>query len=110
MAKLKRGEKTRAVREYIAGNPEASPKAIVAGLAATGMKIKLGLANSLKYGRRKPGRRKAPSVRVAARKSGRHATNGAVTVAQLIELKRFADSLGGLDHVRTALDALQQLR
>jgi hypothetical protein len=110
MAKLKRGEKTRAVREYIGANPEASPKEIVAGLATTGMKIKLGLASSLKYGKRKSGRRKTPSVRMAARKAGRQAANGAVTVEQLIEVKRFADSLGGLDHVRTALDALQQLR
>ncbi len=48
MARLKRGEETRAVREYFTANPTATPKEIVAGLAATGMKIKLGLANSLK--------------------------------------------------------------
>jgi len=109
MAKLKRGEKTKAVRDYMATNPSASPKEIVAGLAATGMKIKLGLANSLKYGRKarqKRGRRKTPSIRIAAR----HTKNGSVTVEQLIEVKKLADFLGGLDQIRAALDALEQLR
>jgi hypothetical protein len=106
MARLKRGEKTKAVREFLAANPTASPKEIVTGLAATGMKIKLGLANSLKYGKRKPGRRRAPTVAAAARRS----SNGAVTVDQLVEVKRLADSLGGIEHVRAALETLESLR
>jgi hypothetical protein len=105
MARLKRGVKTKAARDYIAVNPTASPKEIVAGLAATGMKIKLGLANGVKYGKRRPGRRKARTVASAARKT--HASNGAVSVAQLIELKRLADSIGGIEHVRTALETLE---
>jgi hypothetical protein len=86
MAKLKRGEKTQAGRDYLAAHPEASPKEIVAGLATTGMKIKLGLANSIKYskrGKKKAGRRgRAPTMTAAAR----HSSNGAVTVEQLIEV------------------------
>lgn len=105
MARLKRGEKTRAVREYITANPTASPKEIVAGLAATGMKIKLGLANSVKYAKRKPGRRKAPSVASVARR-----TSNGVTVDQLLEVKRLADSFGGIEHVRAALESLEMLR
>jgi hypothetical protein len=108
MAKLKRGEKTKAVRDYIAANPKASPKEIVAGLAATGMKIKLGLANSLKYGKRKPGRRRAATVASAARRT--RTSNGVVTVDQLLEVKRLADSIGGIEHIRTALEALEKLR
>jgi hypothetical protein len=111
MAKLKRGEKTQAARDYLAAHPEASPKEIVAGLATTGMKIKLGLANSIKYskprGKKKAGRRgRAPTITAAAR----HSSNGAVTVEQLIEVKKLADSIGGAEAVRSALDALEQLR
>jgi hypothetical protein len=106
MARLKRGEKTRVVREYITANPTASPKEIVTGLAATGMKIKLGLANSLKYAKRRPGRRRAPIVTSAARRT----SSGAVTVDQLLEVKRFADSFGGIGHVRAALESLEMLR
>src|SRR6266404_4018157 len=107
MAKLKRGEKTKAVREYLAANPTASPKEIVAGLAATGMKIKIGLANSLKYGKRKPGRRRRA---LTAASAARRTSNGAVTLDQLIEVKRLADSLGGVEHVRAALETLESLR
>lgn len=110
MAKLKRGEKTTAAREYLAAHPSASPKEIVAGLAATGMKIKLGLANSIKYNKRekKAGRRRGrtPVARVAARQL----SNGAVTIEQLIEVKKLSDSLGGVQQVRAALDALDMLR
>src|SRR5207302_6607402 len=106
MARLKRGEKTRVVREYIAANPTATPKEIVAGLATTGMKIKLGLANSLKYGKRKPGRRRSRTVASAARRAP--ATSGAVSVEQLFELKKLADVLGGTEQVRSALDVLEQ--
>jgi hypothetical protein len=73
------------------------------------MKIKLGLANSIKYSKRgKKGRRrvKAHAMQAAAR----HTKNGSVTVEQLIEVKKLADSLGGLEQVRSALDALEQLR
>jgi alkylhydroperoxidase/carboxymuconolactone decarboxylase family protein YurZ len=45
-------------------------------------------------------------LRVAAR----HTKNGSVTVEQLIEVKKLADSLGGSEQVRSALDALEQLR
>src|SRR4029077_12754697 len=110
MAKLKRGEKTQAARDYLAAHPEASPKEIVAGLATTGMKIKIGLANSIKYskrGKKKAGRRgRAPTMTAAAR----HSSNGAVTVEQLLEVKKLADSIGGAEQVRQALDALEMLR
>jgi hypothetical protein len=106
MAKLKRGEKTKAVRDYISANPTASPKAIVAGLAAIGMRIKLGLANSLKYSKRKPGKRPAPVVHAAARKTAA----AGVSIEQLIDVKRFADSIGGANLLRQALDTLEQLQ
>jgi hypothetical protein len=108
MAKLKRGAKTKAVRDYISANPTATPKEIVAGLATTGMKIKLGLANSLKYNKRKPKRRKSATVASAARRA--RTSGGAVTVDHLLEVKRLADSLGGADQVRRALETLEQLR
>jgi hypothetical protein len=108
MAKLKRGAKTKAVRDYIAANPKAAPKEIVAGLATTGMRIKLGLANSLKYSKKKRGRRKSATVASAARRT--RTSNGAVTIDQLLEVKRLTDSLGGPQQVRQALETLEQLR
>ena len=107
MARFKRGARTQAVREYLAENPQASPKAVVEGLKAKGVKVKVTLVNSIKYKKpAKAGRRRAPALRVAARK----ARSAGVTIEQLIEVKRLADSLGGADQVRQALEALTQLQ
>ncbi len=107
MARMKRGGKSQAVRDYLSENPNASPKEVVDGLMAKGVKVKVTLVNSIKY--KKPskiGRRRAPSHRMAARRS----SGATVTVEQLLEVKRLADLLGGAEHVRRALETLEQLR
>ena len=107
MARMKRGAKTQAVRDYISANPDAKPKAIVAGLKAQGLTVKLGLANSVKYSKRSKVRKgRTRAMHTAARRT----SSSAVTIEQLIEVKRFADSFGGADQVRQALDTLEQLR
>ncbi len=107
MARMKRGARSQAVRDYLQEHPEASPKQIVDGLKARGIKVKVTLVNSIKYKKpSKRGKRHAPSLRVAARKSG----GTELTVEQLLECKRLADSLGGVEHVRKAVEMLEQLR
>ncbi|MBW8885433.1 MAG: hypothetical protein JF612_11830 [Planctomycetia bacterium] len=107
MARFKRGAKTQAVRDYLAEHPEANPKAVVEGLKAEGMKVKITLVNGIKYNKsRKPGRRRAPVAHAAARRT----SSTRVSIDQLLEVKRFADSLGGADQLRHALDTLEQLR
>jgi hypothetical protein len=107
MARLKRGAKTQAVRDYISENPTVSPKEIVAGLASAGMKVKITLVRSIMYKKSsKPGKRRVPSVHAAARKTAAKA----MTIEKLVEVKRFADTFGGADQVRQALDALAQLQ
>jgi hypothetical protein len=103
---MKRGAKTQAIREYVAANPDQGPKDIVAGLKAQGMTVKPGLVSAVKYGKKDRKRSRRPSVRAAAR----HTKNGSVTVEQLIEVKKLADSIGSADQVRSALDTLEQLR
>ena len=104
---MKRGAKTQAIRDYIAENPDANPKAIVAGLQVRGITVKLGLANNVKYSKRsKTQKRRAPIVHAAARMT----TSPAMTFEQLVAVKKLADSLGGADNLRAALDALAQLQ
>lgn len=70
--------------------------------------VKPGLVSAVKYGKKNRKRSaRLPSVRVAARRT---ANNGSITVEQLIEVKKLADSIGGAEQVRSALDALEQLR
>src|SRR5258707_11014427 len=112
MATLKRGEKTQAARDYLTAHPEASPKEIVSGLAASGMKIKLGLANSIKYSKRvkKKHPKRAPGGQQVMRVAARKTNSGSLTISQLIEVKQFADTMGGMPQLRAAIDALDMLR
>lgn len=98
------------IRQFIARHPDAMPKAIELGLKQQGVKVSLGLISNVKYGsRKKTGKRRAmrtPAARIAARKT----PSRSVTIEQLLEVKRVADSIGGVVHVRAALDTLDQLR
>jgi hypothetical protein len=98
------------IRPFIARHPAAMPKAIELGLKQQGVNVSLGLISNVKYGsRKKSGKRRSlrtPATRIAARKT----PSRSVTVEQLLEVKRVADSLGGVVHVRAALDTLEQLR
>lgn len=109
MARLKRGAKTQAVRDYITQHPEAGPKAIVEGLKTQGMKVKITLVNGIKYNKRsKPGKRRRRGL--VAHSAARRTSMRAISLDQLLEVKRFADSLGGVDQLRKALDTLEQFR
>lgn len=107
MARMKRGAKTQAIREYIAAHPDQGPKDIVAGLKAAGMTVKPGLVSAVKYGKKDRKRSRRPSLRVAARRTS---SNGSITVEQLLSVKNIADAIGGIDHLRSALDTLDRLR
>lgn len=107
MAQMKRGAKTQAIREYLAANPAQGPKDIVAGLKAQGMTVRPGLVSAVKYGKSRAKKARRLTVRVAARRTSR---NGSITVEQLLEVKKLADSIGGVEQVQSALDMLEQLR
>jgi hypothetical protein len=98
------------IRRYIASHPDEKPKAIEHGLKQKGIKVSLALIGRVKYAKGakpRPGRRpRSHVVRVAARAI----PSMAVTFEQLLEVKRLADSLGGADQVRQALDNLDLLR
>ena len=100
--------KSEAIREYLNQQPGATPKEIVAALAQQGIKVSEGLAGNVKYtsakrGRVGRGRRGRPPGR-------RGGAGGALSAQDLLEAKKLADQLGGIDQARRALEALQQLR
>lgn len=106
-ARMKRGEKTQAVRDYLAKHSGANPTAVVDGLQAKGIKVKITLVRSfVQKQASKRGKRRAPVVHAAARKTARPG----VTLEQLVAVKQFADAFGGAENVRQALDTLEQLR
>ncbi len=101
------------IRHFIARNPAAGPKDIQAGLKAEGIQVSKHLISAVKYSKakRKSGKKarrmaRRATVQVAVRKT----PSTAMTIVQLLEVKKFADLFGGADQVRQALDTLQQLR
>ena len=97
------------IRQFIAKNPKAGPKGIQAGLKADGVIVKLGLISAVKYSKRhKLARRRSKTL--VAHSVARSLSSSAPTFEQLVQVKEIADSMGGTDQVRAALDALAQLQ
>jgi hypothetical protein len=98
------------IRQFMAKHPGAMPTEIEEGLKAAGIRVSRGLISNVKYGggkkKAKTRRGRRAMLHVAARKT----PAVAVTIDQLLEVKRTADSLGGADLVRRALETLEQLR
>lgn len=91
------------IRAYLEQNPAAKPKEIQEALAKQGFKVATGLISNVKYHFEK--KRPAKAGRGARR------TEGALpSVDQLLQVKDLAKSLGGLDQLRRAADALAQLQ
>lgn len=107
MAKKKKtrdGSKSAAVRDYIASHPDAKPKEIYEALTKQGVKLSLALVNAVKYKTAKPKKRPGRTKRKPAT-----ASTSSVSATELIEAKKLADSLGGIEKVREALELLDKL-
>lgn len=111
MAKKRTGKsKSQHIRDYLQEKPDATPNQIVDALKAKGITASVGLASNVKYtsGYRSKGGRKRK--RVLRRKPGRRAAGTQLTVQQLVEVKKLAGQLGGIEQARNALDALATLQ
>ena len=88
-----------AIRAYKDKNPDARPKAISEALAKEGMKVSAGYVSTvLSNERRKSGKRR----------KGKGARGGR-EYADLVQAKRLADAMGGIDKARSALNALAKI-
>lgn len=93
-----RGERSQAVRDHLQENPDQSPNQVVEALAKKGITVSTGLVSVIKY-------KKARKSRVIKK-----AKTKGVDLKQLIALKKLADEMGGMDQLKSAMDALEQLR
>jgi hypothetical protein len=108
MAKrVKRGQRSQAIRDYLSTHPSAGPKDVIAALKEQGVSVTVGLVSNVKYGgkKKKSRRGRAMTVRAAARRT----RTGSLSVDQLLEVKRFANSIGGAEQLCQALAMLEQL-
>jgi hypothetical protein len=125
MAKKKAGavNKSQAIRDYRKAHPKHKPKQIAEELSKGGVKVSAQfvstvLSNSKKKPVRKPGRPKAAAPtrrgRPAGTRRGRPPARSPkrsedLSVESLLRVKEVAEELGGIDDVRTALNALEEL-
>ena len=99
MAKAKRGEKSAAIRDYLAANPGTKTKDVVAALKQQGIRVSGQMVSTLK-GKFSGG----PARKRAAAKKNR-----SPSIEDLIEAKKLADRLGGVDKARAAIAVLAKL-
>ena len=100
--------KSEAVREYLAENPEAKPKAISEALAAKGIKVTPGAVSTIKFqATRKNGAPK--SKRVSRPAKARRTVGGAAAnrLKQLMATKDLVDQVGGVDQQRSCWTLLR---
>lgn len=119
MAKKSGGpNKSAAIREYVAANPEAKPKEIVDAMKSQGMDVSPAFVSTIKSksatgGNKKKkarggGRPKAPRAAASA-STARAGGGGELSVNQLVKAKKLADELGGVANARAVLEALEKI-
>jgi hypothetical protein len=102
MAK-RHGSKSAAIRDYIASNPNAKPKEILSVLKARGIDVSVGLISMVKYAKPKVGKKRGrPKGTAKTSASG-------LSADQLLAAKALADSMGGIQKTREALDLIEKL-
>ncbi|TWU10711.1 hypothetical protein [Allorhodopirellula heiligendammensis] len=125
MAKKKSSgvNKSQAIREYCAANPEAKPLEVAEAMKAIGIDVNAQFVSTVKSNSKKSkktGRRGRPagvSAKKAApaKKLGRPAASkarsnsGEVSLDSLINAKKLVEEMGGVDNARNAISVLEQL-
>jgi hypothetical protein len=94
--------KSQAIRDFLAGNPTADTKTVVAGLAEKGVKVAPTLVYFIKSKQRQA-KRRAKRDRVAA-SSRQMGSNNPVEV--VIRVKDLAREVGGIKNLKLLVDLL----
>ena len=112
MAKKSGVNKSKAIRDYYAANPNAKPMEVSAALKKKGVDVTPAFVSTIRSTSKKkktvgkPGRPAGTKNARPGRPSGR---GGEVSFASLLKVKSIVDEMGGVDEARAALDALEKL-
>ena len=99
--KKKKVNKTQAIKDALARSPSGSPSEIAAQLAESGIKVSAAYVSTVKSDAKRKGGK--------AKKSKRGPTDDLVSLPNLLEAKKFAEKIGGVQEARTLLDALKKI-
>jgi hypothetical protein len=98
MAKAKRGTKSAAIREYLAANPGTRTKDVIAALKQKGIRVSGPMVSTLKG-----------KLGGSVKKRAAAGHNQSPSIEDLIEAKKLADRLGGVDKASAAVAVLAKL-
>ncbi|WP_166821879.1 hypothetical protein [Thalassoroseus pseudoceratinae] len=109
--------KSQAIRDYLSEKPGATASEIVPALEEKGISVTPGLVSQVKstIGGSKPTRKttkkkKGGAKKTSAPKATRSTSKSSLSATELMNAKKFADELGGIERTRQALDMLEQLK
>lgn len=106
MAKKRKVNKTQAIKDALDSSPSGSPSEIAAALTKSGIKVSAAYVSTVKSDMKKKGGKGKKSMRVSA--NGR-SSGDLVSLGNLMEARKFADRIGGVDEARQLIDALAKL-
>ena len=101
MAKKKTSaNKSQAIRDHLAKHPDDMPRAIVAALKKRNITATTTLVSVVKSRRRR--RKKAATTQPTV--------SDKISISALVQAKKMADQLGGIEEAQAALSALAKLQ
>ena len=108
MAKKKKAgvNKSQAIRDHLAKQPDDGPKTVVAALGKKKITVTESLVSHVKYalaGKKKRRRKKKAAITQPK-------VSDKISISTLVQAKKMADQLGGIEKAKTALAALAKLQ
>jgi len=106
--------KAKAVRDYFGKNPTASPKEIAAALTEQGVAVAPSYVSLIKWQMKNlKGKARKPAADSATPTASTKPVSGkagdTITVEALLQAKKLAEALGGVEIARQAMSALSRL-
>jgi hypothetical protein len=103
--------KSEAIRQYYADNPRAKPREVVDALKSQGIPVSATTVSTVRYMMKKRPRKGRRGAAAAAAGRRTKAGNGRTDrlLESLIDAKKLADRLGGIERARQALRMLERL-
>jgi hypothetical protein len=100
--------KSQAIRDFVQANPTVGPKETAAALTEQGIQVSPAMVSTVKtQAKKKKGKRGRPRKNAA---SSAKPASDKIALSSLIQAKKMAESLGGVEKAQTALAALAKLQ
>jgi len=95
--------KSAAIREYMASNPDAKPKDVVAGLKEQGLEVAVGLVNQVRS------KRSGGAGSGGGRGRGRGKSGDLFSADDVFRVQKLASELGGVGKLQSIVDLLARM-